>query len=273
MSAPDVKGLPSKLRRAIAPEALLQIHLTPATVKPEHLHSASVIVIDALRASVSITRALEAGATAIAPVLTVAEAFTKRTQMVQEQGIDPASIVLGGERGGERIEGFDLGNSPREYTPGKVSGKTVIFTSTNGTAALLACQQAAMSGGVIAVGSLVNVSAVCELVGREARPIQIVCSGTRDEVTLDDCLAAGAIAERLVASFGRAFGSDDSGLLCLGAWERAKREGIGTAMRQGRGGRNLMALGLAQDIEDCSLVDSATVCGVFDARTGLLRRT
>jgi 2-phosphosulfolactate phosphatase len=270
MSAPDVQGMPSKLKRVVAPEVSVQVHLTPATVKRELLDGASVVVIDALRASVSMTRALEAGAVAVYPVLTVAEAFSLRERFIAE-GVDAQEILLGGERGGVRVEGFDCGNSPSEYASTRVGERVVIFTSTNGTAAMHACEHAAVSGGVIVVGSLVNVGAVCEVVGRAPRPIQLVCSGTRDEVTLDDCIAAGAIVERLVHQYGRQHVSDDSGLLCEMAWEKAQREGVGQVMRMGRGGRNLMALGLEQDIDDCSQVDSVGVCGGFEAGSKRLR--
>ena len=98
--------------------------------------------------------------------------------------------MLGGERRGKRIEGFDLGNSPAEYTPEAVGGRRVFITTTNGTRAL---HHARLARRVV-VGAFVNLSAVVASVRDEPR-VDILCAGTDGSETREDILAAGAIVE------------------------------------------------------------------------------
>jgi 2-phosphosulfolactate phosphatase len=100
--------------------------------------------------------------------------------------------VLGGERGGKRIEGFDLGNSPAEYKPALVAGKTVLFTTTNGTRAMQMCRQAQK----VLIGSFANFSAMCRELGKLDH-VDILCAGTDGQITREDVLFAGAVIEDL----------------------------------------------------------------------------
>ena len=129
--------------------------LTPAEIAllpRRDLSDATCVVFDVLRATSTILTALFNGATRVYPVGTTAEAFTLRDTRL------PAAL-LGGERGGVRIEGFDLGNSPREYTPEIVSGRDIITTTTNGTVALRACAGAR----TVFAGALLNLRALARL--------------------------------------------------------------------------------------------------------------
>lgn len=258
MPAPDLGPAPAHTTS----DRPLFVHLLPALVDPGTLKGGVVIMIDALRASVTIAAALASGANCVLPVLTVEDAKT-RLERLLEQGTARSRIILGGERGGVLIPGFDLDNSPLAYTPEKVRGKDVIFTTANGTSTLLHASQAAK----ILIGALTNVSAVCKEVAEDDRPVHIICSGTRGEISLDDCLAAGAIADRLVPA-GRGFGSDDSGLVCINLWREAQRTGLIEAMRSSRGGRNLGRLGFDADIRLCSAVDAINLLPVFDPAQG-----
>lgn len=258
MPAPDLPPPPPHTLT----ERPLAVHLTPRAVAPEALAGAVVIVIDALRASVTMTAALAHGALRILPVLTVDEARGAAGKL--ERG----TFLLGGERGGQRIEGFDLDNSPLGYTAERVRGKTIVFTTTNGTASLLHARLAAR----VLVGSFANLSAVCDAVAADPRPVHILCAGTRDEVSLDDCLPTGAMVERLTRA-GRQIVAEDSARLCLAAWRSVADSpaDLLAAMRSGRGGRNLVRLGLDADIEFCSRVDSLAVVPCFDPGAGEVR--
>src|SRR5690606_5101269 len=108
----------------------LNVHFLPQHVNASALAGSTVVVIDMLRASSTICQALASGATCVMPFLEVEE--TLRAAQRYPRG----EVVLGGERHGTKIEGFDLGNSPLEYTPDAVAGKRVLFTTTNGTRAL-----------------------------------------------------------------------------------------------------------------------------------------
>src|SRR5690606_11896085 len=100
---------------------------------------ASAVIIDVLRASTSVSAALQAGAARVIPFATIDDA-KRFADKLAAAGEPP---LLGGERGGVKIEGFDLGNSPREYTAERVGGRTIAFTTTNGTRALMAAASAA----------------------------------------------------------------------------------------------------------------------------------
>ncbi|HYD00975.1 MAG TPA: 2-phosphosulfolactate phosphatase, partial [Phycisphaerales bacterium] len=145
-----------------------------------------------------------------------------------------------------------------------------IFTTTNGTAALLHASHA--GAAEILVGSLVNLTALCDRVAREPRPVHILCAATRDRVTLDDCLAAGAMIDRLTAA-GRQLTSGDGGdpaRLCLAAWHLAESD-VQTAMLASRGGRNLASIGLTHDVIDCCAIDAHPVVPLFDPASGVIR--
>src|ERR1019366_1376956 len=130
-----------------------------ALLNQRDLRQTVCVVFDVLRATSTMVPALANGATAIAPAAEIAEALAIRQRQPE--------ILLAGERDGIRIEGrltgglgFDLGNSPREFTAAKVGGKTVAMTTTNGTRALRACARAA----VVLVGSFLNLRATAELI-------------------------------------------------------------------------------------------------------------
>lgn len=258
MPAPDLAPPPPHA----ASDRPLTVNLHPRLVDPESLRGGTVIVVDALRASATIARAIESGAAYVLPALSVEDARAAAKARAHDRPF------LGGERGGVLIEGFDLGNSPLDYTPEHLAGRPVIFTTSNGTAALLHAASAAR----VVVGSFPNLSAVCDDVADDPRPVHILCAGTRDEITLDDCLPAGAMVERLIGR-GRDLVAEDSALLCLHAWLGAASggsAGILAAMRSSRGGRNLMRLGMDADVAYCSTPDSLGVVPVFSAASGLV---
>ena len=149
------------------------------------------VVFDVLRATTTMLTALSAGAERIIPVAEIAEALALRQT-------DP-DVLLAGERNGLLIGAdltggvrFDLGNSPREFTPDRVRGRTVVMTTTNGTRALRACAGALRTW----VGGFVNLGALTRLIERH-RPTRLllVCSGTLEQAAIEDTLAAGALAD------------------------------------------------------------------------------
>jgi len=234
-------------------ERPLAAHLLPSLAAPAQLAGSIVIVIDALRASVTISAALSSGASRVIPTLTVEDAIATKQRMT-DSGYNAADIVLGGERGGVLIPGFDLDNSPLAYTSDRVRSRSVIFTTANGTAAMLH----AASATRVLIGALTNLSQVVRAIANDPRPVHIICSGTRGEITFDDCLAAGAIVDRLLLA-GRQLVSDDSALVCLHAWKQAQATGIEQMFSASRGGRNLLRLGFQRDLSYCATVDALPV--------------
>ncbi|MFN7022693.1 MAG: 2-phosphosulfolactate phosphatase, partial [Phycisphaerales bacterium] len=173
--------------------------------------------------------------------------------------------------GGLRIEGFDLGNSPSEYTRERVAERVVAFTTTNGTRAIASAQRAGAERVVI--GCLNNLSAVVESV-RSARLVVVVCAGTGGAETEEDTLVAGAIADRLIP-LGFAAAADEPTRHALRAWRslaaaKDPADALMRAMRSSRGGMNLVGIGLGTDVDDCTALDSHPVVPVLCA-DGALR--
>jgi 2-phosphosulfolactate phosphatase len=215
----------------------------PRLVEPDTLRGGTAVVIDVLRASTTIIHALAAGAGAVWPVAEV-EAAKERAAELREQA---HVVLLGGERGGEAIAGFDLGNSPAEYTPAVCKGKHVVMTTTNGTRALL---HAAAADRVL-LAAFVNFSAVCEQLLKDTRPVHLVCAGTDGGITLEDTMLAGAFVDVLHAKGSHC---NDSARI---AWDSFTHHGMipAEAFKLSKGGQNLLALGYEDDLALAAQVD------------------
>lgn len=228
---------------------VLHFHfLPPPSVAP----GSAAAVIDLLRASTTITRALDAGARRVIPCLEPADALAQRDRLIAA-GQPARLLLLGGERAGILIPGFDLDNSPAAYTPDRLTDRTLIFTTTNGTRALLAARAA--STCIIACFN--NLSAAAARLPDD-RDAHLVCAGTHGEVSLDDVLCAGALALALLDR-GFTLPDDDQPRIALALSAAARTpDRLLAALRDSRGGRNLIHLGLDADITDCARIDSTT---------------
>jgi 2-phosphosulfolactate phosphatase len=235
------------------------------------------VVIDVLRASTTIVTALAHGAAGVRPVLTVeaARALAAGFGSIAISGVG-AGVLLGGERRGLRIDGFDLGNSPLEYSRARVAGRRIVITTTNGTAALDACTAASE----VLIGAIVNRAAVAARARDLARSrgiadIHLVCAGTDGEVTEEDLLTAGAIldaAGRLPGADGDVLDASATAALEMfrgvlsapTAGERVDAHAIAAAaitaaFAASRGGRNLIELGMQADLPAAAAIDSLRV--------------
>lgn len=239
----------------------LAVHLLPQLFEPAQVVGGAVVIIDILRASSTITTALHNGALNVVPCGSVEDALQLRVALGADR------VLLGGERGGVRIDGFDLGNSPFEYPREIVQGKVVVFTTTNGTKALLRASQA----DEVYIGSFLNLSAVRQQLMVSTRPIHLVCAGTDGQVTGEDVLFAGALCDLLIRESELAgqfeFQLTDSAVIARTAWTgavvidgsqpvRSGIEQLSLAMSQTHGGRNLRRLGFDRDIAYCSAIDT-----------------
>lgn len=171
---------------------IVDVVLAAGDVTREKVINKNVAVIDVFRATSVIVEALHNKAASIVPVVTVEDAL----QMCGK--FAPGSVLLGGERNTVKIEGFDLDNSPRAYEEGVVAGKTIIFTTTNGTRALYNARGAA----AIMVSSFLNFSAVCRELAHDGRDVVVICAGRSDTFTAEDGLCAGAMVGTLALQYG-----------------------------------------------------------------------
>ena len=244
----------------------LSVHYLPKFVGEQELAGATVVVIDLLRASTTICTALASGASEVRPFLEVADTLRAA------EGFDRAPLLLGGERGGALIPGFDVGNSPQEYLPDRVRDKRILFTTTNGTRAL---QHARLAERVL-VGAIINLSAVVDAVHGDSN-VHLLCAGTGGEITREDILAAGALVDRLTAA------SDDWQLTkpaetarrqwrdltaAAQAAGRSLSEQLAEELRSTPGGENLLAIGHDHDLPICAQIDAIHVVPQFDPATG-----
>lgn len=190
------------------------------------------------------------GVEAILPVSTLEDAADAKKRHPQ--------ALLGGERQGDRIEGFDLGNSPAEYLA--CAGACVIMTTTNGTVALQACA----AGGTVLVGALSNLDAVAEAV-RFLNPetLLAVCSGTGDGVALEDVWAVGALVEKFPS-----VGWTDAAHTAA-AVRRAMPDAA-DALRCSSNGQALLAKGRSADIDWCAALNRFQTVGIL--RDGVVSR-
>ena len=243
----------------------LAVHYLPQFVAEAELAGSTVIVIDLLRASTTICQALAAGAKCVVPSIEVDATIANAAEW--ERG----DIVLGGERGGQRIDGFDLGNSPDEYTADQVFGRTVLFTTTNGTKALAHARLAKR----VLIGATVNRQAVVDAVAHDAQ-VDILCAGTGGKVTREDILAAGAIATqlppRITNEWCDAACREWSELLTTAhALQRSPSQQLANELRDTLGGKNLLSLGYDNDLTWCAQLDQLEVVPELDPATGQIR--
>ncbi len=157
-------------------------------IEEEMLLGKTVILIDTLRATSVIVTALMNGAERVYPVKETAEALALKETLKGE-----ADVLLGGERKGLKIEGFDLANSPLEYTKAAVFGKTLIMSTTNGTRTMEKCFKA----DEVIIGCLLNASAAAKTALMTGRDILIVNSGTNGKFTMDDFITAGCMVSAM----------------------------------------------------------------------------
>lgn len=221
--------------------------LTAERVGAGTVDGATVLVIDVLRASSTIVAALAAGCRALVPVRDAEEARARAAAYA------PATALLAGERRGEPLQGFDLGNSPLEFHPERVGGRTVLLTTSNGTRALLAVRGAAAIG----VAGFVNLGAAARWADAQERDVALVCAGERGAVSLEDQVCAGLLVERLAARQPRP-------VLTPRAREarriaRPYAGDVGRLREDSSWARHLRRSGRADDVEACLALDTATV--------------
>ncbi|MDB5337895.1 MAG: 2-phosphosulfolactate phosphatase [Planctomycetaceae bacterium] len=240
----------------------VHVHLLPKLFEPESLQGGVAVVIDVLRASTTIIHALAAQAPRVIPCGEIEIARS----VAQE--LPPGTALLGGERHGERITGFDLDNSPLKYVPEVMSGKTLVFTTTNGTRALERCRRSAR----VVVGAFVNRRAIVETLVADGRPVHLICAGTDGYITAEDVLFAGSIADAVRTRRADQSNPDDETQLALSLWQTASEDPakIRQCLRDSRGGLNLLELGFDHDIDRSATCDMFDLVPEYDLATNVI---
>ncbi len=223
----------------------LEICYLPAqwrALKTEALNASACAVIDVIRATSTIVTALANGADGVQPVADAADAFALKA-------LHPEAL-LAGERGGVPLAGFDLGNSPEDFTRERIGGRRILLTTTNGTQALEACRGAR----AVIAASLLNLNAVAEKLKSLGPPWIIVCAGHEGGFGVDDAIVAGALAEAL---------NQPDAFVSL---YHSVRQNLSGALQGSLAGHALVNVGMGKDIPFCANVNTLPVVPILDGK-------
>ncbi|MEX1010902.1 MAG: 2-phosphosulfolactate phosphatase [Balneolaceae bacterium] len=229
----------------------LDVFFSVHSFQEEELRDRVVVVADVLRATSTIVTAIHNGARGVIPVADMGEASKIA------QNVDSDNYLLCGEKDGVMIEGYDLGNSPLEYTPERVKGKTLIFNTTNGTKAL----RKSFSADEVYIAAFLNLDQVVEKLSSVGKDVVIVCSGWKGRLSMEDLLLAGSIIYHLgdgnLPSEAR-----DGAKVAFSLYEKFGKDLASVILNSNHGFR-LRNLNSVADIEYCSQVNTHRVLPVL----------
>lgn len=235
----------------------IDVLLGEALPTPAEVAGKTVVVIDVLRAATTVATALANGARAVIPFESVDEPSVFAKQYERSE------IRLAGERKMLRIPGFDLGNSPAEYTAASVKGRTILYSTTNGTVALLATAGARMC----LFGAFVNCSATVAAVRAETRSegdVLIVCAGHERRIALEDVVCAGRMARGIAR--GRTTMTWGDGARSAALIERRYTTDMTRLAHEAAHARSLALGGFESDVNLCLTIDSQPMVVAYHER-------
>ena len=216
-----------------------------------------VAIIDVLRASTTIAAALHHGAKAVVPL------ESSEHVVARAKDFERGAVRLAGERKMFTVPGFDLGNSPAEFTRESVEGKVVLMSTTNGTPSLLGVQGARD----VVVASYVNFSAVLAMLRAAARggtDLTIVCAGRERQFSLEDAACAGRYARAISKGLDGSELNDGAQAAML--VDAKYRDGIGRVFADSTHGRALADAGFAEDLAIAARIDAFPVVPIYADR-------
>jgi 2-phosphosulfolactate phosphatase len=230
----------------------VDIQFFPFPPSPHLLYDRTVVVIDILRATSVIVYAMSQGAKETIPVKTVEEAIQMAKAFPQ------GTTLLGGERKSDKIEGFDLGNSPREYASEKVGGKRLVLTTTNGTRAF----HSVSSGREILVGSFFNIGATAQKCFESDRDLLIFPSGDEGEFSLEDTVCGGMLIDRIIKQSRKPISLRDASLSAHILFQRFEAN-LEEAFHLSSHGKELVERGHGDDLPFCAQIDITSIVPGF----------
>jgi 2-phosphosulfolactate phosphatase len=235
----------------------LEVVFTPEEIKNRRLSDKLIVVIDVLRASSTIVTALACGCRGLVPILSPEQAKEKAQQFKKEE------VLLGGEREGRKIKGFDLGNSPREYQKEIVEDRIIIFSTTNGVKTLEIVRGALR----IIIASFLNLQATFNYCSKFQGDILLACAGKEGYFSLEDTVCAGMLINSLRDIYSDTCQEVDANLTAQVLYKKFGNN-ILEMLRKSQHGRYLESIGLRKDLEFCSQLDIFNIVPIF--RDGLI---
>ncbi len=236
----------------------IDIQLLPVAPDPATLSNRSVVVLDILRATSVIVHALSEGAREFIPVPSVEEAFAKKV------AFPPGSTLLGGEKDTRPIEGFDLGNSPREYISGRIKDKRIILRTTNGTQAF----HLVSSARAVVVGSFFNVDAAARRCVELGLNLLVFPSGDEGRFSIEDTVCGGMVIDRIVQMKGKEAVLTDASHAARILFKRFE-ENLAEVFHLSHHGNKLISLGRGQDLPYCARTNIIPIVPMF--KEGVIR--
>ena len=207
-----------------------------------------IVVIDVLRATSAICAAFQNGVKELIPVSTIEEALD-----FKEKG-----FLVGAERQGKIVEGFDFGNSPFSYMKPELKDQTVVLSTTNGTKTI----NIAKENGQVVIGALVNPDFLCDWLIEQNKNVLCLCSGWQNKFNLEDTICAGGILDNLLAT-GNFKSEEDSSIAAKYLFLSAKDNILGY-LKASSHRRRLKNLNLNEDIKYCLTANSCPVIPVLE---------
>ncbi len=212
------------------------------------LKDRNIVVLDVLRSGTSIAVALHAGAKQIIPVNNIESA------MKIAGGLSSEVTLNAGERNARMIEGFHLGNSPREFTPAAVKGKSIIFLTTNGTSAVVKGKHARN----LVMGGFVNLSRIVDFLAGLKSDFLLLCAGKENSFSMEDAVCAGRILNQFSKHFPGKLDLNDSAVAAM-TLDKSHGKALLKMLKQSEHGRYLVSIGLGEDLDICAAIDSVPV--------------
>ncbi|UZR94489.1 2-phosphosulfolactate phosphatase [Chondrinema litorale] len=211
----------------------IEVCLSPELIHLYQPEGKTVVVTDIFRATSCMVSGLAKG---VKQIKTVAE--IEESVPFHEQGYFRA-----GERNGNKIEGFELGNSPFDFIEEQYIGERIVMTTTNGTRAISLSQKADQ----IVIGAFLNLKAVTEYLSQPEKDLLIVCAGWKGRFSMEDTLFAGALCSELKDNYES---NDDSALAANSLYQLAKNDLYGYLL-QASHTKRLDGLKFKKDIHFC----------------------
>jgi len=236
--------------KGILPEKklLVEVCLSPGLYPSYHRENSVVVVIDIFRATSAICTAFQYGVEQMIPVAGLEEAAAYKAK----------GYMVGAERNGVALEGYDFGNSPYSYMTDNIRGKTIVISTTNGTQAI----EAARGADKVVVGSFLNFTALCTWLKTQEKEVILLCSGWKNRFSMEDTLFAGAVAEEL-SKDAATFKLGDAALAAKYIFQSAQKNPYrllhGSSHKE-----RLSKLGLKEDIKYCLSLDKTTVIPILE---------
>lgn len=227
----------------------VDVCLSPYLYPIHHKDDAIVVVIDILRATTAMCTAFHYGVDKMIPVATVEEATEYKNK----------GFMVGAERNGIALDGFDFGNSPFSYMTDKIRDKTIVISTTNGTQAI----EAARNAHMVVIGAFTNITALSNWLIAQNRSVLLLCSGWKNRFNWEDSIFAGAVTKRLLNAGLHKTG--DAALAMVFLYDESQKNRI-RFLRNSSHAARLAAMGLKKDIKYCFQLDQTDVIPVMEGK-------